>query len=97
MTNPDREPMKPVTANEIRDAVAKAGIKRIDHHNCGICGVMVCYEIDPSGPSFHSACGCSWSPPGPNRWPDLADWVNMQSDPKWQVEVRRLVGIEVPT
>lgn len=51
---------------------------RLDHHECGICGVMVYYSLQPRV-TFISGCGCgSWTPPRPSSWSEIADWLQMQ-------------------
>lgn len=68
-----------VTGEQVKEAVEKAGITRIDHHDCGCCGQMVFYFVRDGQLYFNSGCGCSWSPAAPRTWDSAADWINMQS------------------
>lgn len=89
-----------VTGQEVADAVQKAGITRIDHHNCGICGHMVCYTVDQDQLFFNPGCGCSWSPPEHRSWQSAADYINVQSrSGKWgdvAAKVAKGFGLELP-
>lgn len=70
-----------VTGNEVKTAVLAANLTRISHHECGICGVMVGYEVRGEELYFDSGCDCSG---GSNLrhcdWEDAAHWINMQSN-----------------
>lgn len=68
-----------VTGEQVKEAAEKAGITRIDHHDCGGCGMMVFYSIHGGQLYFNPGCGCSWSPREPRSWESAADWINMQS------------------
>lgn len=73
-----------VTGEQVKEAVQKAGITRVDHHECSICGHMVCHTVHGDQLYFNSGCGCSWSPPRPESWDDAAEYINMQSrEGKW--------------
>lgn len=73
-----------VTGAQVKEAAEKAGITRVDHHDCGGCGVMVYYSIHDGHLLFNPACGCSYSPPEPRSWQSAADWINMQKrEGKW--------------
>ncbi len=84
-----------VTGQQVRDAVLKAGITSIPHHDCGGCGEWVHYFVCEGNLFFSPACGCSWAPSEPRNWSDAANWINMQSNPDWQVKLRQMFGIEV--
>ena len=89
-----------ITWQQVKDAVEKAGIERIDHHDCGICGEMVFYSVYDGQLFFNSACGCSWSPPEPRSWQSAADWINMQDRVgkygDTGAKVAALFGMELP-
>lgn len=73
-----------VTADQVKEAVQKAGLTWVNHHDCGCCGVMVGYVIDGDRISFRSGCGCSWSPDRPASWNEAADFINTQRrEGKW--------------
>ena len=73
-----------VTAKQVCEAVEQAGITRIDHHDCSICGHMVYYSVNQGQLFFNSGCGCSWSPARPSSWEEAAEYINMQSrEGKW--------------
>jgi len=70
-----------VTAEQVKDAVQKAGIDRIDHHDCGGCGYMTAYLVNDGKLYFDPGCDCSrYGPRYPDErdWQDAADWINMQ-------------------
>jgi len=71
--------MTKVTGEQVKDAVQKAGLTWVDHHDCGICGQMVGYVINGDCISFRSGCGCSWSPDRPCSWDEAADHINRQN------------------
>lgn len=88
-----------VTGDQVKEAVQKAGISRIDHHACGICGHMVCHTVVQDQLFFNSACDCSWSPPEQRSWQSAADHINRQSrEGKWgdvAAEVAKGFGLEL--
>lgn len=89
-----------VTPEQVANAVREAGITRIEHHNCSICGHMVCYTVDQGQLFFNGGCGCSWSPPQHRSWDDAAEYINMQSrSGKWGdvgAKVAKRFGIDLP-
>lgn len=85
--------MENVTADEVQEAVLAAGKTWIDHHECGICGVMVGYRIAGTRLYFDSSCGCADSSQQPRSWQDAADWINMQSSDEWKLKLRERFGI----
>lgn len=69
-----------VTGEQVRDAVAKAGISRVEHHDCGGCGYMTAYLIEDGNLYFDPGCFCGRTvQPEPRSWDSAADWINMQS------------------
>lgn len=71
-----------VTGEQVKQAVMKAGITRIDHHDCGGCGYMTAYLIENGDLYFDPGCDCSRygrSPPEPRSWDSAAGWINMQA------------------
>jgi hypothetical protein len=82
-----------VTGEQVKAAVAKAGITRIDHHECGICGHMVFYVVNGDQLFFAPACGCSWSPMEPRSWDSAADFINMQSRPDIAAKIAAGFGL----
>lgn len=68
-----------VTAEQVKSAMIKQGLERVDHHRCGICNSMVFYSREGEQLYFNSGCGCSWSAPEPREWESASDWINMQS------------------
>ena len=90
----------PVTADQVKEAVAKAGLTKIDHHDCSLCGVMTCYTVRDGELFFNSACGCSYSPPRHCSWDEAADYINMQTrkSEKWGdvgARIAKQFGIEL--
>lgn len=84
--------MKQVTGQQVKDAMIAGGITRVDHHDCGICGVMVFYFRDGEQLYFNSGCGCCWSPPQPRDWEEVANWINMQND-EWRKKIMLRFGL----
>jgi hypothetical protein len=68
-----------VTAEQVQEAVAKAGLTRIELRDCSICRTSIGYSVSNGDLYFHSACGCSWSPPEARKWQDAADHINRQT------------------
>jgi hypothetical protein len=87
-----------VTAEECKTVVREAGMRKIDHHRCGICKTMAGYIIlrpddaavstgspDDIEIAFDGVCGCaptSWSL-RPSSWEKFATDFNMQKRPKY--------------
>lgn len=70
-----------VTGEQVKEAVAKAGIARVDHHDCGGCGYMTAYLVVDGNLFFDPGCDCSrYGPatPEPRSWDSAAEWINMQ-------------------
>lgn len=83
-----------VTGEEVRQAVTAAGIARVDHHKCSMCGYMTHYSVNDGQLFFNPGCHCgTWRGPEPKSWDDAAAWINMQSDPAWNVKLRAAFGI----
>jgi hypothetical protein len=85
-----------VTGAEVRDAAIAAKIKRVAHHRCGGCGVMVHYLIVDQMLFFDPSCDCTRAfRPELREWSDAANWINMQSDPKHRVEIANSFGLDL--
>ncbi len=80
-------------AHEVKKAVEKAGIIRIDHHQCGLCGGMVYYSVDCGNLYFNSGCDCSWSPPQQREWSAAANWINMQTSSAHRNKIAASFGL----
>lgn len=89
-----------VTGQQVQEAVRKAGISRIDHHDCGICGQMVCYVVADDQLFFSPGCGCSWGPIERRSWDSAAEYINMQQrSGEWGdvgAKVAAGFGLELP-
>lgn len=74
--------MRDVTHDEVRDAVAAAGITRIDHHKCSLCGIMTFYSVNHGKLFFSSSCDCPryWSELSELPWSDASNWINTQDN-----------------
>lgn len=85
-----------ITGEQVKKAVMAANIKTVNHHECSICGCMVRYVVDDGDLFFDPSCFCSSWMTGyePRTWDDAANWINMQSDEKWRVEIARRFGID---
>ena len=88
--------IRDVTPEEVRKAVAAAGITHIDHHDCGGCGAMVFYSVEDGRLFFNPTCDCSsrWSPAEPRDWSEASDWINMQSAAE-KIALAKRFGIEL--
>ena len=86
-----------VTAQQVQEAVAAAGIKEITHHDCGGCGYMTRYLVHDRRLYFDAGCDCSSYPhePRPTDWQEAADWINMQA-PEMAVLLAARFGIQKP-
>jgi hypothetical protein len=85
-----------VTGEQVREAAIKAGITRVDHHDCGGCGYMCTYRIVGGQIYFDPGCDCSRfgpSPMEPVEWESAARWINMQSQPKIRAEIAAKFGL----
>lgn len=71
-----------VTGDEVRDAVAKAKISRVQIWRCSICHHEIGYVIGNEGPCFHSECSCSFHPLVQRTWDEVAHMINRQTDEK---------------
>jgi hypothetical protein len=87
--------MRNVTPEEVKAAAVAAGLTRIDHHDCGGCGVMVYYSVKDGNLFFNPACDCVtyYTPPQPRDWSDASNYINMQDD-LWKGRVARSFGID---
>lgn len=88
-----------VTGEQVKEACVKAGITRIDHHDCAGCGYMTAYLICDGELAFDPGCDCSrYGPrcPEPRTWGSAADWINMQSKDESRAAVAKLFGLELP-
>lgn len=89
-----------VTAEQVKEAVQKAGLTFVPHHDCPLCGHYVGYVINGDAISFQSGCGCSWSPARPTSWQDAADHINRQQrSGSWgdvAARVAKAFGIDLP-
>lgn len=89
-----------VTGDQVKEAVKKAGLSWVNHHECCCCGEMVGYVIDGDSISFRSGCGCSWSPDRPISWDEAANHINRQQrEGKWgdvAAKVAKSFGVDLP-
>lgn len=85
------------SADEVKKSVVDNDIHVIPHHECGICGEWVAYDVDGEQLFFNSTCGCSSfsSPMIPRPWQDAADFINLQSDPMVRERVASLFGLAI--
>lgn len=87
MNNP-----QPATGEQVKAAMIAADIRRVDHHNCSGCGVMVFYFRVGEQLFFDPGCGCTRGRFEPRSWQSAAEWINMQSDPRWRDEIAASFG-----
>lgn len=83
-----------LTEEEVKESILKNKIKKIEHHACSICGVMVYYEIHNEQLYFDSGCGCSnYSFKEPRCWSSISNWINMQKNEKYKNELLNKIGL----
>lgn len=88
--------MRNVTAEEVKDACAKAGITRIDHHDCGGCHYMCNYQIIDGKLYFDPGCDCpryGRASIEPRGWDDASNWINMQHKDEYKIMVAAKFGL----
>ena len=86
--------IKKLSVEEIKESIIKNKIYHIDHHKCGICGVMVRYFIIEGNLYFDGSCGCSTSRLQERDWESLLTWYNMQASDEGRKHVANLFGLE---
>jgi hypothetical protein len=71
-----------ITGEQVKQAMIAAKIRKVDHHDCGVCGYMTRYLRDGEDLYFDAGCYCTYgSEPAPRSWDSAAEWINMQSQP----------------
>jgi hypothetical protein len=84
-----------VTGQQVKEAMIANDITYVDHHECGICGVMVHYFRDGEFLYFDPRCGCGCGGmPQEREFEDAARWINMQDKPEIKAKLARRFGIE---
>lgn len=86
--------MRVITADDVRDAVEKKSIMRIDHHKCSMCDHMVFYSVVDGLLFFNGACGCAWESPQLRSWQSAADYINMQDNETSRLHIMKQFGLE---
>lgn len=71
-----------VSADDCRKAVANSGKTWWLSHHCHFCTVPVGWVFEKGTVRYRSACDCKFAPDKPMTWEDVADAINMQSDPE---------------
>ena len=84
------------TGDQVEEAMIEKEIEQVDHHECGICGVMVYYSRIGDQLYFNPGCGCSYRGPEPRSWQSAADWINMQSNEEWRNKLAQRFGLAAP-
>lgn len=85
-----------VTDDQVRESCIAAGITRIPHHECGMCGVMVAYFVDGGILYFDPSCGCCYgNGPECRPWSSASDWINMQTKEEHRVRIASLFGLKL--
>jgi hypothetical protein len=83
------------TAQEIKEQT-KVGAWTL--HRCSICRAPIQYVFDGDYVAFDSNCDCTsyWTPRQQRSWQDVADTINMQSEPVQQRMLGELRGEPSP-
>lgn len=84
-----------VTANEVRAAIEASGRTWFPLHDCSLCCSEVGYSAQGDEVLFHPACDCSYAPPEPRSYSDIADSINMQTERKHRVAVAARFGLDL--
>jgi len=64
---------KQLTVDQLREWIAAEGITYIPHHECGICGEPVGFQIIDGEPYFNGNCDCAaFSVPERYTWDEFA-------------------------
>lgn len=84
-----------VTGEQVKAAVLAAKLRKIPHHECSICGVMVFYKIRGEQLFFDSGCGCSEGSFELRTWDEAAQFINMQDDEKVRAEIMASFGMQI--
>lgn len=84
-----------ITAEQVKEAVLKAGVTEIEDHPCHFCGYMTKFSIVNGIIWYDSGCFCTatrdemsgehWET---RTWQSIADWINMQDNE----EARKMVA-----
>lgn len=83
-----------ISGEEVKKAVEAAGITRVDHHDCSMCGFMTHYFVIDSELYFNHGCDCTGRYRVSERsWNHAAEWVNMQSKPEIAAKVASYFGL----
>lgn len=85
-----------VTGEEVKSAMINAGIEKVNHHDCCICGVITYYFREGEQLGFNSGCGCGFGEwkPRPCEWKEAANWINMQKNEEARENIAKSFGIE---
>lgn len=86
---------EPVTPEQVRDAMMAAGIERVESHTCSLCGYPRAYIREGDRLFYDPGCNCGSYPASlvPRQWLDAAMWINMQTEERWQVDLRERFGL----
>lgn len=69
-----------VTAEEVKTALKKAGVTKLDCHECSLCGYPCGYLIEGEHVGYDHGCNCtSYRDVSQSSYGAIAEWVNMQS------------------
>ena len=83
------------TGDEVEAAMKAAGIARVEHHACSLCGYMTSYVIEGGRLYFDSGCNCSWGGWRPAQFDEAADWINMQDRDDIRAKLAAKFGLTV--
>ena len=79
------------TVEEFKESVKKNNIKRWDIHKCSICGFNCGYIFDIYNDQVYYDSGCDcvtyFVMPHPRSWNEVAEYYNMQTNPKYIAEM----------
>ena len=83
-----------ITGEQVRQAVASAGIERIEHHECSMCGYKCAYIVREGNLYFDPGCYCSGGVGlSPRSWQDAANWIGIQRDDEHRQRIASLFGL----
>lgn len=89
--------MTNITAEQVREAAIAAGIARIEHADCSICGYQTAYLVRDGSLYFDAGCYCTGGDRAePRDWSSASEWINMQDPGEFQDNLKRRFGLAGP-
>lgn len=86
-----------ITGKQVAEAMEAANIQYVDHHPCGFCGYMTRFVRVGNVLFFDIGCHCTYRGETlePRPFDDVANWINMQSEPEIRTRLAASFGIQI--